>query len=253
MECFIVEPADLNQESKTLVLRDEEAHHAFKSLRLRPGDSLLATNLIGTCYECKLESIEDRIATCSIENVLHHYGEPKRHVTLIQGTISSPARWEFLLEKATELGVKVVQPVVTERSERFRPKIERMERLLRAAVKQTKRSNKPWLRLATTDAAGKGMSSELSSLREALSEAVRERCKLLLLHETAPQESSLWNLPAHLGNMPIAIAVGPEGGFSDAEVRMAQEEFGAAVVSLGTRRLRAETAAIAALAIVIDH
>ena len=252
MECFIVEPGDIHQERKELLLRDDEAHHAIKSLRLRSGDELLATNLVGTCYRCRVESATGSTLTCAIEQVLHGYGEPKRHVTLIQGIIAQPARWEFLLEKATELGVKVIQPVTTERTERSHFKIDRSERILRAAVKQTKRANKPWLRMATTEAAGKGMGSELSSLLSALSEAVQEKCKLIVLHEVVTEESSLWNLASHLGDMPIAIAVGPEGGFSEEEVRMAREEFGAAVVSLGPRRLRAETAAITTLAMLSE-
>ncbi|HWF44111.1 MAG TPA: RsmE family RNA methyltransferase, partial [Candidatus Kapabacteria bacterium] len=157
----------------------------------------------------------------------------------------------FLIEKATELGVKVIQPVVTERTERSHFKADRTERILRAAVKQTKRANKPWLRMATTGASQKGMSDEVSTLRAALAEAVQEKCSLLLLHELASPEFDLRNIVDRLSDTPIAIAIGPEGGFSEEEVRMAREEFGAAIASLGPRRLRAETAAIAALAVVI--
>jgi len=253
MECFIVEPTDVHAQRKELLLRGDEAHHALKSIRLRAGDRLLATNLIGTCYECRVELVEADTLSCYIEKVLHGYGESRLHVTLVQGMIAQPGRWEFLLEKATELGVKVIQPVITERTERSHFKLDRAERILRAAVKQTKRANKPWLRMATRDASKKGMSDEVSTLREALSEAVREKCEIVLLHESAPAETSLGSLAPHFGDKPIAIVIGPEGGFSGEEVDMARNEFGANIASLGARRLRAETAAIAALAIAITE
>ena len=56
MECLIVRPEDVDLESSTLLLRDDEAHHAIKSLRLRVGDNLLASDLIGTCYQCKISA-----------------------------------------------------------------------------------------------------------------------------------------------------------------------------------------------------
>jgi 16S rRNA (uracil1498-N3)-methyltransferase len=185
-------------------------------------------------------------AICSIEEILPNFGESNRNVMLIQGLISQPSRWEFLLEKGTELGATVIQPVTTERTERNSFNRERSERILRAAVKQTKRSRIPELR-------------EISSLGDAVSGAISEGRRVILLHESVvagfpslhPQGSAgtapLQN--AFDGGEPIAIAVGPEGGFSDDEVTMALH-CGAEIVSLGPRRLRAETAAIAALAIL---
>ncbi len=246
MECFIVQPEDVAGE--TLLLRDEEAHHAIRSLRLRSGDALLATNLIGTCYRCLL-SDDDRDATwasCSIQEILPEFGEPAREVLLIQGFISQPARWEFLIEKATELGVRTIAPVITEHTERAHYKADRSERILRAAVKQTKRARKPGIRLS-----GLG---EFTTLETALVEASKEDRSIFLLHEAAQGNSV--GLTERVATLPdskaIAVVVGPEGGFSDEEVARAAGEYGAQILSLGPRRLRAETAAIAALAIVIE-
>src|SRR3954470_23740432 len=101
MECLVVRPEDVDRESMRLFLRDDEAHHALKSLRLKAGDELLATDLMGTCYRCKVNGSDPSELTCSIEEVLPEYGEPARDVVLIQALIAQPARWEFLLEKAT--------------------------------------------------------------------------------------------------------------------------------------------------------
>jgi 16S rRNA (uracil1498-N3)-methyltransferase len=254
LESFIVLPTDIDEAHRELVLRDDEAHHASRSLRLRTGDELLATNLVGTSYKCRIVGeAEKGVLRCAIEEVLHGLGEAKRNVALVQGTLSQPARWELLLEKSTELGVRVIVPVVTERTERESLKLERSERILRAAAKQSRRSNLPWLRLKHQPGDRKA-ETELYSLFEALSDAVLGDRTLLVLHEAARPEDSLHRFVQTLGpSQPVAVAIGPEGGFTEEEVARAREEFGAIVVSLGERRLRAETAAIAALALVIDR
>jgi 16S rRNA (uracil1498-N3)-methyltransferase len=245
VECLIVRPEDVDRDASTLTLRDDEAHHALRSLRLKAGDELLATDLIGVCYRCRVVGGESVAITCSIEEVLPEYGEPKRDVLLVQALISQPARWEFLLEKATELGVRAIQPVTTERTERADYKRDRSERILRAAVKQTKRARMPELR-------------EVQSLEEALTEAKDDERRIIILHEgiSPPLEGgddrgAILDRGWSRGHKKaLAIVVGPEGGFSDEEVRMACEEFGASVISLGPRRLRSETAALAALALI---
>ncbi len=237
MECFIVEPANVHLDRRELILVGDEAHHATRSLRIKPGEEILATDLSGTCYRCRVDRADAQSLTSSIEEILPNYGEPMCDVLLIQGMIAQPSRWEFLLEKATELGVTAIQPVTTERTERTGFNRERSERILRAAVKQTKRARLPELR-------------ELSSFGEALSQATEAGRMLILLHEGANSSSSFSR--SHGNGQRIAIAVGPEGGFSDSEVEIAMN-IGAEIVPLGPRRLRAETAAIAALAILIDE
>ncbi len=246
MECFIVKPSDL--EDGRLLLRGEEAHHAIRSMRLKAGDQLLASDLRGVCYICRIGPIgranisEDSIE-CSIEETLPEFGEPDLNILLIQGMIGQPSRWEFLIEKATELGVAIIQPVITEHTERIHFKSDRSDRILRAAVKQTKRARIPELRIQP--------SGELYSLQAALSHAVQEGRSIVLLHESAAIVDTLHEVNSRLPAGPIAIVIGPEGGFSEAEVEMASTQHGAILASLGARRLRAETAAIAALAILI--
>jgi 16S rRNA (uracil1498-N3)-methyltransferase len=237
MECFIVEKEHVDLDRHILVLVGDEAHHATRSLRIKPGEQLLTTDLSGTCYRCRVERADPGTLTCSIEKILPNYGEPKRNVLLIQGMIAQPSRWEFLLEKATELGVTAIQPITTERTERESFNRERSERILRAAVKQTKRAWMPELR-------------ELTSFNSAISDALEGGRSIILFHEGA--ESSRFNTVRVLGDhVSLAIIIGPEGGFSDDEVIIAREA-GARIASLGPRRLRAETAALAALAILGD-
>ncbi len=242
MECFIVEQSDVREEELSLTLVGDEAHHV-RVLRVRIGEQILVTNLLGTCYECELTSQTERgkkeqEAICRILAVCPSLGEPANSVWLIQAAIAQPARWEWLLEKATELGVKVIMPVTTERTERATINHARGERVLRAAVKQTKRANKPWLK-------------ELSSLEEALNVAGSEKRLIFILHEATNPDDLLQKHIAKAADESVAIVVGPEGGFTDNEIKLATQTYGAIPVSLGPRRLRAETAAVAALALAI--
>ncbi len=246
MECFIVLPEDVDLARNELMLRGEEAHHAIRSLRLHAGDELLATNLIGACYQCRIEHSIGGMLTCSIEQVLPNFGEPKMDVLLIAAIISQPARWEFLLEKATELGVKAIEAIQTERTEPFHPRLERSKKILRAAVKQTKRAWMPALIFA------KDGSQEIL-FRDAMASAQAEGRTIIVLHEEAPPAHSIVNAIASAIGQLLAIVVGPEGGFTTEEVRLAKSEFSAHIVSLGPRRLRAETASLAALSIAMSH
>ena len=212
MECFIVEKENIDIERRELFLIGDEAHHALRSLRIKIGEQLLATDLQGKSYRCRrVECADPGALACSIEEILPNFGEPTRNVLLIQGLISQPSRWEFLLEKATELGASVIHPVTTERTERESFNRDRSERILRAAVKQTKRSRKPELR-------------ELSSLGAAISGAINEGRKLFLLHESADHSQTFGGAIRDFGEHQIAIIVGPEGGFSDGEVAEVRDD-----------------------------
>lgn len=240
MECLIVDAADVDLATSILIVRGEEAHHAARVLRLREGEQFIGSDLMGTCYRAAYLTSR-QISKHEIEvdgkilEILPGYGEPAQEMELVIGFLSQPARWEFLLEKAVELGVTSIQPIVTERTEKRSPKLERSERVLRAALKQTKRSKLPHL-------------GELSTLSAALSEAVKKGRDVYILHEAASVDDALLAQLQRGSRKAIALVVGPEGGFSDEEIGLAKE-LGAKVASLGARRLRAETAAVAALAI----
>src|SRR5688572_17153228 len=117
MECLIVEAVDVDQASLLLIVRGEEAHHAARVLRLREGEQFIASDLKGTSYRAECSGSR-QIGKHEIEvdakilEVLPNYGEPAYEIELVIGFLSQPARWEFLLEKAVELGVTVIQPIV---------------------------------------------------------------------------------------------------------------------------------------------
>lgn len=242
MECFIVEQEFVNRERGELVLVGDEARHAIRSLRLRIGEELFATDLSGICYKSRLESLEEQqrntyTATCSILEMLPNHNEAERDVWLVQGILQQHSKFEEVIEKATEFGVKAIYPVSTERTERSTIQRERAERILRAATKQVSRSTCPIL-------------SEVNSVEIALENASVDGRDIIVCHESSNITMS-FDRVVKAAASSIAIVIGPEGGFSENEIDHFRSRYNASIASLGKRRLRAETAAIAACAIAL--
>lgn len=234
MECFIVQPDDVR--AGELVLCGDEAHHALRSLRLKHGEEIIATDLAGTCYHAVLvgshEEKNEMIAECKILQALPEHHEPKHRIILAQAILSQPSRFEDILEKATELGVSSFIPLITERTEKKQINRKRLERILREATKQVSRARMPILH-------------EPMNLSHALSASQGA----IVLHEAVSQDNHISNVLTTVESYPLTLFIGPEGGFTEEEIAQAQSQS-AIIASLGARRLRAETAAIAAVAIV---
>ncbi len=210
-------------------LREEEAKHAFRVLRKRPGDVLDLVDGRGGWFKGTVVSIDKRSCVLGVSLVGREARRADFSLQLQFAPTKNMDRIEWLVEKATEIGVDVLQPILTEHTERTRLRIDRLERIAVSAMKQCERAWVPEIRrplpfaevLPQPAAAGK----YLPYLGEADSP---------LLHAVArPRRDTL-------------IAIGPEGGFSQREAEAAKS-FGYRYVSLGPNRLRTETAAIAAL------
>jgi 16S rRNA (uracil1498-N3)-methyltransferase len=238
MECFIVSPDDVHD--STLTLRGDEAHHAVRSMRLRIGEELMATDLDGTCYHTVLDGIEEDkkevTAECRVLEILPEYNEPNRRVILAQAILQQPSRFEEIIEKATELGVTDFIPLITERTEKTEINRDRLERILREATKQVSRARMPKLH-------------EPQELILAIRELEGNASRVLLLHEATSVERRYCDLLERAGEI-LMICIGPEGGFTEDEVAVAESQ-GVLVASLGERRLRAETAAVAAVSVAM--
>jgi len=220
-------------------LPEDEAHHAVRVLRHRPGDEVIVVDGAGGWYRLCLEQVDRHSVRGRVLETRRDVGEPPYHLTVGLALLKQTARFETFLEKAVELGVSAIVPLLTARTERthFRP--ERARRLLIAAMKQCGRSRLPLLHAPRPFA-------------EVLHDPAALR---LLCHEQLDRPRR----PLHeLLRQPIGdalVLVGPEGGFTTDEVLQA-EAAGFQTVSLGARRLRAETAAlVAASAFLIcqDH
>lgn len=237
----------------TIALPEVAVRHV-QVLRLQPGDPVI---LFGACapdgtpdpaggeYEAAIAHMGRRDASATVQRHKAIEREGTRQVTLAIG-MPANERMDWLVEKATELGVATIQPLMTERSvlrldaERARKKTAHWEAVAVAACEQCGRNRVP----AVHDALALG--AWLDALKPAASGAPgSSRCVLSLHAETRP----LRELVAQAGSIAdtVTLLVGPEGGLSDREDARARAR-GFTPVTLGPRVLRAETAALAALA-----
>jgi len=240
MECFIALRTNIDEERGELTLVGDEAKHAVRSLRMKEGELLIATDLQGICYRSEITSIsklskDDWEARCSILEKLPNHNESPKHIHLVIGILQQTSKFEEVLEKCTELGIKEFTPLISSRSEKTDVNIDRCERILRSSTKQVSRSTKPVL-------------NQKKELEEVLSKLRESGYRIVTFHEQPDIQEPF--ATSNVDSTPTALLIGPEGGFTDEEIAISKN-FGAKVLSLGTRRLRAETAAIAACAIAL--
>jgi 16S rRNA (uracil1498-N3)-methyltransferase len=213
-----------------LVLRGDEHHHVSRVLRLKVGERILVGDGRGDVVEAVIEDVGREETRCRAEAMHRHFNEPFVEITLLQGVLKNPSKMDWLVEKGTELGMASFVPLITEYTIAQSVKTERLRKLAEAATKQCLRGRIPDIR-------------EAQSLREVLDRL--DGTRLLAFHEQAPGHATPEALT--LDERQLALFVGPEGGFSEPEIDLFRAR-GADILSLGPRRLRGETAAIAALA-----
>lgn len=218
-----------------VVLSPDETRHAVRALRYDVGDDIIVVDGIGGWHRVRLEQTDTQKAMGTVVETRREVGEPRRPFVLAVGLVKKRSRYETLVEKAVELGITTLIPLVTERTERSRLRRDRLQNIMTAALKQCGRSRLPAL-------------AAPCSLSQAIARHPRQAP--ICLHEAGPDRMSL---PETLSTRPrqgVLLAVGPEGGFTRREVALA-ERAGARVAHLGPRRLRTETAALAAASTVV--
>jgi 16S rRNA (uracil1498-N3)-methyltransferase len=215
-----------------LRLPEGPARHLIQVLRLRTGDPLLVFNGNGQDYEARVAETGRSGAMLSIGAPGPLEPEPRLDIALALG-ISRGERMDFAIQKAVELGVSGIRPLMTERGmvqlsgERLERRLAHWQGVLIGACEQSGRRRLPWLAPAQVFADW----------------AARALPGTLLLDPLA--ELALVRLPRPTG--PVTLLVGPEGGLSPSERALARSR-GMLGVRLGPRILRAETAPLAAIA-----
>ena len=219
-----------------IVLPPEESRHALRVMRLASGAEIHIVDGEGTWYLARIIDVERGIVTTEILRTERDVGEPGHEIILGVGVLKSSGRFETFLEKAVELGVTTIIPLETERTQRASLNRSRCERVMIAGLKQSMRSRLPVI-------------TEIQSL-ETVVRVQPTSGVTLIAHEGASSDASLLSYSESVRRATrCVVLIGPEGGFSDAEIEMAASH-GWEQVSLGTSRLRAETAAIAASAVI---
>jgi 16S rRNA (uracil1498-N3)-methyltransferase len=205
-----------------------ETHHAHKVLRKAVGDAILVSDGKGIIYEATITTISKR--SLSFENTAIFKSEKKtRFLHLAVAPTKSNERFEFFLEKATELGIDTITPIQCFNSERKAYKYERGLKIVQGAAKQSLSCHWPKLHELCT------LTAFLANHQNTQGEKYIAHC-----HDEARQD--YFSLPKATHQL---ILIGPEGDFSLQEVEAAIKN-GFAPISLGNKRLRTETAALAA-------
>ena len=219
-------------------LTEDEAVHVSRVLRMKVGDDVRLINGMGASAIGQLLEVGKRKASVSVESLDIQEAERPKGLMLVVAPTKSNDRFEWLLEKATELGVESIWPVWTSRSERRIDKHERWEKVLVAATKQSQRLWKPSLQKAVELSVFLGHAEALGHGHGAVAHCIPEMQGL-------PERVDWKQWQIDKGQAWLAI--GPEGDFTLDEVGQ-MVAVGAQPVHLGEHRLRTETAGMAAVA-----
>ncbi|MDX2130169.1 MAG: RsmE family RNA methyltransferase [Chloroherpetonaceae bacterium] len=231
MDIFFAPPEFCFINERRILLDEDESRHAVDVLRKKVGDEIICTNGRGSRFYCTIEEIRKHSLSASIVQI-EEEPENTTKVSIAMSTLRVPDRFEFFLEKVTELGVTEIIPMLLERSvsrpkeSKQQGKHERWERLIISAGKQSRRFHFPRLHPLTT----------LSQAIE-MSQLADHR----LFFDENHEGTSL--LPQSFTNQHTFFIIGGEGGFS-VEERSQILNSGFAPISLGKEILRAETAGI---------
>ena len=218
---------DLTEHTQEFFFSKEESKHIAKVLRKKEGDTLSITNGQGWLFTAQI-TIAD-LKKCAANIIAKTYFENhsyKLHLAVAPTKMND--RYEWFLEKATEIGIDSITPIICDHSERKVIKPERFEKIIQSAMKQSLQYHLPKLNSAISFK--QFMNQEFSG-------------QLFIAH---CEELDKTSLKSQLETQTeITILIGPEGDFSVKEIALALQN-GFAPVTLGNTRLRTETAAIAA-------
>jgi 16S rRNA (uracil1498-N3)-methyltransferase len=230
---FYVPPSAVR--GRRVVLPEEEARHLRTVLRAEEGDEMIVVDGEGGWYRVQIDHLASEQVVGTIRERREDVGEPDIDVTVGLGLLNKRSRFETFVEKAVELGVRRIVPLRTCRTERESVREKRLRNVMVAAMKQCRRSRLPAL------AAPQSPGSLVSASDAATGFVCHSGNDVVPIQQAVgkarPFDSAL-------------VLVGPEGGFAESEVEETVAA-GGTVVSLGPRRLRAETAGLAALHAII--
>ena len=207
-------------EDEILILQDQEASHATQVLRKKKGDPIHVIDGLGTVYECLISDISKREVTCQINS--RTYYEPSEYLTIAVAPTKNRDRLEWMIEKLVEIGVKKIILLQTQNTERTKTNMDRIQKKVLSAVKQSLRFYLPEVKVMTFDEVLK-----LDVQFKWIAHCEQDEKTTILEGKSQDQ----------------VVLIGPEGDFTSMEITMAKEA-GFLAIDLGAHRLRTETAAL---------
>ena len=216
-------------DSPEYVLSEEESKHCIKVLRLNVGAQVHLIDGRGGLYLAEIISENKRNVKLAVIEHTAEYGKPNHSLHIAVAPTKNIDRLEWFLEKATEIGISTITPVICERSERRVLKEDRLNKVITSAVKQSLQAYHPLLNPA-------------QSLKDFLSKPNDDIKMIAHCIAGAPRN---FITEIAIPHQSYTILIGPEGDFSPAEIELALQN-GYKPLTLGNTRLRTETAALAA-------
>lgn len=218
---------NISTETDTFTFDKEESKHIVKVLRKKNGDNLFVSNGLG--YLFTTEIILDSDSKCQVKIIdFEEHKQPKFKLHLAVAPTKMNERYEWFLEKATEIGISEITPIICENSERKIVKTERFDKIIVSAAKQSLHYFLPKL-------------NEQISFSEFIKKEIDGQKFIAHCEET--DKKSLKEILKK--DVDVTLLIGPEGDFSSKEIKLAQEN-NYIPVTLGNTRLRTETAAVVA-------
>jgi len=218
---------DIDETTKTFSFDKEESRHIIKVLRKKDSDILHVTNGLGLVFETEITLASDNKCIVEVLSITKS-PEPKFRLHLAVAPTKMNDRFEWFLEKATEIGIQEITPVFCDRSERKVVNKERFEKIILSAMKQSNETYLPKL-------------NEAISFKEFIKQ--KNEGLQLIAHCEETDKKSLKEVLKP--NENVTLLIGPEGDFSEKEIALALENNFQPVM-LGNTRLRTETAAVVA-------
>lgn len=210
-------------------LNEEESRHCSKVLRLTIGDRVSLIDGRGGLYEAEIVSESKKNVLLKVVSTINEYQKRNHHLHIAVAPTKNIDRLEWFLEKATEIGIDEVTPVICERSERKVVKEDRLFKVITSAVKQSLQAYHPVL-------------NEAISLTQFLKQEHQGTKMMAHCIDGEPRAYISETIRPHERYL---ILIGPEGDFTPKEIELALQS-GFKPLTLGNTRLRTETAALAA-------
>jgi len=218
---------DIDETTQGFSFDKEESRHIIKVLRKKDSDILHVTNGAGLLFETEITLASDNKCIVQVLSI-QKTDEPKFRLHLAVAPTKMNDRFEWFLEKATEIGIQEITPIICDRSERKVINLERFEKIILSAMKQSNETYLPKL-------------NEAISFKEFIKQ--KNEGLQLIAHCEETDKKSLKDILKP--NESVTMLIGPEGDFSEKEIALALEND-YQPVTLGNTRLRTETAAIVA-------
>lgn len=213
-------------------LNEEESNHSARVLRLKTGDEIFIADGQGNLHRSLIETIDHKRTTVHIVETISEYNKLPYRLHIAVAPTKNMDRLEWFLEKATEIGISEITPIICHNSERKVVKPDRMNRIVEAAMKQSYKAYHPIVNEAVKFA---DFVKNDNSEQKFVAHCEDDGKRIYLADVVKPKAS-------------VTVLIGPEGDFSHEEIEMALKTY--TPVTLGTSRLRTETAALVACDIV---